>query len=74
VAYAGFLAILAGIITFLGGHISLWVAALLVGLIVAVVGYFLLQKGMDDLKKINFVPEETVESLKEDKEWLTREL
>lgn len=70
VAYAGGLALVAGIILLLGQAISLWLSALLVGLMVAGVGYFLVQKGLTALKQTDMVPHRTLETLKEDKEWV----
>ncbi len=69
VAYAGLLAILAGVIALLGLIIPLWLSALLVGLVVAGVGYFLVRRGLDALKQEDLAPRETMETLKEDKEW-----
>jgi hypothetical protein len=68
-AYAGMLAILAGIIALLNDVMPLWVAALLVGIVVAVVGYLLIRRGLDALKREDFTPRETIETLKEDQEW-----
>jgi Flp pilus assembly protein TadB len=70
VAYTGFLAILAGIIALLGLVIPVWVSALLVGIVVAVIGYFLVRKGLDALKQEDPAPQETMESLKEDRQWM----
>ncbi len=69
VAYAGLLAIVAGGIFLLGLVIPLWLSALLVGIVVAIVGYFLVRKGLDALKQEDLAPRETMETLKEDKEW-----
>lgn len=69
VAYAGFLAILAAIIVGLGAFIPMWLSALIVGLIVAGIGYALVRKGMDGLKPQNLAPQETAASIKETKEW-----
>jgi len=69
VAYAGLLAVIGGVILLLANAISLWVSALVVGLIVAVVGYVLVQKGLTALKNLDLVPRQTIETLKEDKEW-----
>jgi hypothetical protein len=69
VAYAGLLAIIAGVIFLLALIIPLWLSALLVGIAVAVGGYFLVRKGLDALKQEDLVPQETIETLKEDKEW-----
>ena len=69
VAYAGLLAIIAGVIFLLGQVIPLWLSALLVGIAVALVGYFLVRKGLDALKQEDPAPRETMETLKEYKEW-----
>ncbi len=69
VAYAGLLAIIAGVIALLGLVIPLWLSALLVGLVVAVAGYFLVRRGLDALKREELAPRETIQTLKEDKEW-----
>jgi hypothetical protein len=69
VAYAGLLAIIAGVIALLDLVIPLWLSALLVGLVVAAIGYFLVRKGLDALKQEDLAPRETIETLKEDKEW-----
>ena len=69
VAYAGLLAILGGVIVLLGQVIPMWLAALLVGLVVAGVGYFLVRKGLDALKREDLAPRQTIETLKEGQQW-----
>ena len=69
IAYAGFLAILAGIALGLGNVLPLWLSALLVGLVVALVGYFLIQRGLSALRSHNLAPQQTMETLKEDAQW-----
>ena len=69
VAYAGLLAIIAGVIALVGLVIPLWLSALLVGVVVAAIGYFLVKRGLDALKQEDLAPRETIETLKEDKEW-----
>ena len=70
VAYAGSLAIVAGIIFVLAEiGLPLWLSALLVGLVVAAAGYFLVRKGLAALKREELAPRHTMETLKEDKEW-----
>ncbi len=70
VAYAGLLAILAGVIVLVGQVIPMWLSALLVGLVVAGVGYFLVKKGLDALKREDIAPRQTIETLKEDGQWI----
>ena len=69
VAYAGLLAILAGVIALLALVIPLWLSALLVGVVVAGLGYFLVRKGLDALKQEDLAPRDTIQTLKEDKQW-----
>ena len=69
VAYAGLLAIIAGVIGLLGQVIPMWLSALLVGLVVAGVGYFLLRRGLEALKREDLAPRQTIETLKEDRQW-----
>ena len=69
VAYAGLLAVLAGIIVLLGQVIPMWLSALLVGVVVAGVGYFLVRRGLDALKREDLAPRQTIETLKEDQQW-----
>jgi putative superfamily III holin-X len=69
VAYAGLLAILAGVIVLLDNVMPLWASALLVGVVVAVVGYLLVRRALDALKREDFAPRETMETLKEDQQW-----
>jgi len=69
VAYAGLLAVLAGIIVLLGQIIPMWLSALLVGLVVAGVGYFLVRKGLEALKREDLAPRQTIETIKEDQQW-----
>jgi hypothetical protein len=69
IAYAGFLAIVAAIIIGLAALIPAWLAALIVGLVVVGIGYFFIQKGLNDLKPEELVPKQTIESLKETTTW-----
>jgi xanthine/uracil permease len=70
VAYAGLLAVIAGIILLVGQWVPMWVSALIIGIIVALIGYLLVQKGLNSLKAENLKPRQTVGSLRENKEWL----
>jgi ABC-type Fe3+-siderophore transport system permease subunit len=69
VAYAGFLAVLAAVILLLAEVMDWWLAALIVGLVVAIVGYMLIQRGREALKHEDLAPRQTIETLKEDAEW-----
>lgn len=70
VAYAGFLAILAAIAIGLGQlGLPWWVATLLVGLVVAGIGGFLVMRGISALRQETPLPKQTIDTLKEDAEW-----
>jgi hypothetical protein len=68
VALLGAFALTAALILLLVDPVGLdpWLAALLVGVVLAGVGYFMLQGGLRDLKQIDPAPRRTVESIKED--------
>jgi len=69
VAYGGFLALLAGVILIVGRFIPMWLSALIVGIVVVGIGYLLIQRGLDAIKRANLTPRQTIETLKEDTEW-----
>ncbi len=69
IAYAGLLAIIAGLILVLGLLIPMWLSALIVGIVVAGIGYLLIQRGISGIKRTGLTPNQTIESLKEDTEW-----
>jgi hypothetical protein len=71
VAYLGGLALVAFLILALRdlANISLAVSALIVGAVLAIIGYVMLQKGMKELKRVDLAPRRTVETLKDDVQW-----
>jgi hypothetical protein len=68
VALVGGLALVAAVILVLVDPIGLepWLAALLVGALLAGGGYVMLRGGLRDLKAVDPAPRRTVESIKED--------
>ncbi|MCA1579247.1 MAG: phage holin family protein [Acidobacteria bacterium] len=70
VAYAGVLAIGAAVIMLLSRVMPDWLAALVVGLIVVCVAWLMISKAITALKKVELKPEATVESVKEDAQWI----
>ena len=74
VAYAGLLAILATIIILLAkAGLDWWASTLLVGVVVAGTGGFLVQRGLQALKHEDLAPRQTVETIKEDAQWARRQ-
>ena len=74
VAYAAMLAILAGVIMGLSYLMPAWIAAILVGAVVGIAAFVLISSALAELKKTNIKPEETVESIKEDAQWLKNQV
>jgi len=71
VAYVGLIVLAFALVYLLADlFLPLWASALIVGLVIAGIGYFLVQRGLTALKRTNLTPRETVQSLKEDKEWI----
>lgn len=62
--------LLAALILGLGTFMPLWSAALLVGVVFAVVGIGLVMTGVAALKKIDPLPRATVETFQEDRKWV----
>lgn len=70
IGYAGFLALVATVIIVLAAWgLPWWLSALIVGIVVAAIGGFLVQKGLDSLKHEDMAPRETVQTLKENAQW-----
>jgi len=74
VGYAGLLSLTAAIVILLGYVIPIWASALVIGVVMAVAAYLLVMSGLTHLKKANWAPEETIESIKEDAEWLKKQV
>jgi predicted phage tail protein len=74
IAYAGFLALIGAAIIGLATVMPAWLSALIIGGGVAVIGYSLIQKGLNDLKPKELVPRQTIESLKETKAWAQEQI
>ena len=74
VGYAALLAILAAAIIGLGHFVALWLAALIVGVVVGIVAFLLINSALSSLKNIDPKPNQTVETLKEDAQWLKNQV
>lgn len=68
VAYVGALALVGALILALHelAGISRWVSALIVGAVLAIAGYAMLQRGLKELKRVDLAPRRTVENIKDD--------
>lgn len=72
IAYAGLLAIVAALVLLLAQlGLTWWLAALLVGVVVAGIGGFLVMSGIKALRNEDLTPRETIDSLQDLKEDLS---
>ncbi len=84
VAILAVLAVLAAVIIGLAQLISMvtdwqyitsaWISALLVGVVVGIVAYVLITGALAKLKTTELTPKETVDTLKEDAQWLKNQV
>jgi hypothetical protein len=74
VAYAGFLALLVMLGLLLANVMPLWLASAIVGIITLVIGLILISAGRSTLSNMTIVPEKTIETLKDDAEWVKEQV
>lgn len=74
IAYAAMLAIIAGIVMLLDGVMPNWVAAIVVGVVVGIIGWLLIGKARAALEATDITPQQTVETLKEDAAWVKQQI
>lgn len=74
-AMAGGLALTAFLVLVVGNLLNgaYWAGALIVGVLLLLIGGLMARGAVADMKKIDVKPEETIDSLNEDRLWLQRE-
>lgn len=71
VAYAALLAFIAGLIIILGNALdNHWLAAFIIGVVIAVAAVVMIMSALSALKTTGITPTRTVETIKEDAQWL----
>ena len=68
------LTLLAALVLGIGEFIALWASALIVGIGIAVVAIGLAVAGLQELKRLDVKPKETVRELKETRTWVQRQV
>jgi drug/metabolite transporter (DMT)-like permease len=72
--HAGLLVLLAAIVIGLAQlGVSPWLSALIVAVLTMGVGYLLVNRGMANMRQTTVAPTQTIESLKENARWTTRQ-
>jgi xanthine/uracil permease len=74
IVYLAAVFILLALVIGLANVMEPWLAALIVGAVVAVVGTVLIITGINTLKATTIVPEKTIATLKENKEWVQQQV
>jgi xanthine/uracil permease len=75
VAYAGLLFVLLAIVFgLIEAGWDAWLSALVVGVVVVAIGAILVLRARESLKPANLAPRRTVETLKEDQEWVKEQI
>ena len=75
VIHAGFLALVAAMILGLDDlGLSTWLAALIVGLVLAGIGYALIGRARKAIQQADVLPRNTMENLREDQEWIKEQV
>ncbi len=74
VAYIAALAFTAAVILLLAQFIPAWLSALLVGAVIGILAYFMVTSALTELRKTEPLPQNSIESLKEDAKWLKNEI
>lgn len=74
IAYAAFLAAIATLIMLLAKVMPQWGATLLVGVLIAGLGWLLIGKALSALQQTEVTPRHTVDTLKKDATWLKEQI
>jgi len=70
IGYAALLAFITALIIGLSYLIPAWAAALIVGIVVAIAAAVMIMSALNALKNMGLTPTQTVETIKEDAQWL----
>lgn len=68
-AFVAFETLIAALVLGLATKLDAWLAALIVGLVLALIGGVLAFMGISAFKKAGIAPQETIETLQEDAQW-----
>jgi len=73
-AHAGLLVLMAALVIGLAEiGLAPWLSALIVGVLAVGIGYMLVNRGLAGLRRTSLAPTQTIETLKEDARWTTRQ-
>lgn len=70
----GFIFLMLSLTYLLNKWVEMWIAAGIVGLVLAIIAAILVMSGKSQISDANLKPDKTIESVKEDKEWASRQM
>lgn len=73
-ALVGFIFLMLGVTYLLNKTLDMWISAGIVGLALLIIGAILAMIGKNQIQEANMVPDKTIDSLKEDKEWASHQI
>ena len=73
-ALVGFIFLMLGVTYLLNKSLEMWLAAGIVGVVLLIIGGIVGMVGKNQMQQANLKPEQTIESVKEDKEWASRQI
>ena len=75
VGYAGALVLIGALVMGLAAlGIPVWASALIVGVVLAIAAYVLINSALTALRETEWAPKESIESIKEDAQWLKKQV
>lgn len=74
IAYAGLLFLLAAAVMVIATWVPYWLSAVIVGGVAVIIGLTMLQSGRSALKNTNMTPEKTVDTMKENAQWVKEKI
>ncbi len=70
----GFIFLMLSATYLLNKWVEMWIAAGIVGLVLAVIAAILVMTGKNQISDASLTPDKTIDSVKEDKEWASRQM
>jgi len=74
VGAVGFIFLMLGVTYLLNKWMQMWIAALIVGAVLAIIAAIVAMNGRGKLSASNLAPDQTIASLKEDQEWARQQV
>lgn len=73
-ALTGFIFLMLGVTYLLNKSLEMWLSAGIVGVALLIIGAIVGMVGKNQMQQANLKPDQTIESVKEDKEWASRQI